>query len=122
MCHADRDGGGGGGEGGSINHWLSPEPKVEGTCNFIYLVRKVPLSFMPNYSYREKKSSYNRGIGNPNITFHIFVYWIEGFSLEILIIDYKDLPETIFLWNTHMSVSFVYRCVVYLENGLYLPN
>ena len=50
--------GGGGGGGGvvlvvspsSINHCLSPEPKVEGTCNFIYLVSKVRLSFMPNYS------------------------------------------------------------------------
>ena len=39
MCHADLGGGGGGGS--SINHSLSPEPKGEGTCNFIYLVRKV---------------------------------------------------------------------------------
>ena len=45
MCHADRGGGGGGGGGG-----LSPEPEVEGTCNFKYLVRKGRLSFMPNYS------------------------------------------------------------------------
>ena len=42
-------GGGGGGES-SINHRLSPEPQTEGTCNFIYLIRKVHLSILPNYS------------------------------------------------------------------------
>ena len=50
---------------------------MEGTCNFIYLVRKGRFSVI--FDYREKESSYNqicniRGIGDPNITFHNFVY------------------------------------------------
>ena len=104
----------------SINHWLSPETKAEGTCNFIYLVRKGRLSFMPNYSSLSWKE--------------IEVIEIQILHFITLFIEYKDwaykrninnlllnksLRNNLSL-KTHMSVSFIYRyiCYVYLENGL----
>ena len=64
-------GGGGGGRGGGeaswINHWLSPEAKEEGSCNFIQFVRKVRLCFI----YTELQLIIMKI--DPNIIFHTFV-------------------------------------------------
>ena len=46
VMRIEGEGGGGGGSAPLINR----EPKDEGTCNFTYLVRKVRLNFIPNYS------------------------------------------------------------------------
>ena len=59
---------------------------MEGTCNFIYLVGKGSLKLYAKLQLIIVKRDrvviqYIRGIGNPNITFHNFVYCTERFSL-----------------------------------------
>ena len=45
-----------GGYASLINHWLSPEPKGEGTCNYIYLVGMFPYALCwITVDYREKR-------------------------------------------------------------------
>ena len=71
-------GGGGGSNRKSINHRLSPEPKTEGTCNFI-LGEKSSFKLYAELQLIIVKRNrviikYKRDNGNPNITFHNFVY------------------------------------------------